>query len=224
MIPSSYFASCLTLVAVTTAQPAEDQGTYLGVLVGPLAEALYDQVPQLPRGQGVLVTRVLPDSPAAAADLRRNDILLTYDGQKVRDCEHLAHLIRDDRPGRKFDLGYLRAGREATVSITLARGPALVPGRSPAAAEPRAVAKAGAAPAVSVSATPLDNGRLKVTIEYRPERGDRPRVVTWEGEPADLDGVTRALPERERQLARPALDRLRTLNTPKAPAERRPPS
>src|SRR5262249_59191177 len=68
----------------------EEKGTYLGVLISPVPEVLYDQLPQLPPGQGVVVTHVLPDSPAAQAMLRRHDILLAYADEKIRDCEHFA--------------------------------------------------------------------------------------------------------------------------------------
>jgi hypothetical protein len=213
-------------MSLSHAEPAADtRGTYLGVLCAPVADAMHEQLPQLPRQQGVLVTRVLPDSPAATADLRRHDILLTYDGKKINDCEQLARLIRDDKAGRRISVTYLRAGREATADVTLIRGPALQ------LAEPkagtglaRAANKPGAPASVNVSATLLENGKLRVTIEYSPEGSDRTRTVTWEGEPSDVDGAVRALPERERSLARHALARLRTLGTPPAPVERRPPS
>lgn len=212
----------VTTSRALTAPPAEEKGTYFGVLFGPVAEALYDQLPQLPRQQGVLLTHILPESPAAAADLRRHDILLTFDGQKLRDCEHLARLIRDDKPGRKIAVTYLRAGKEARADATLALGPALklAEAARTSAELPKAVSKPAGPPPVSVSATPLDNGRLKVTIEYYPEGSSRLKALTWEGAPADLDGAARPLPERERQLARVALERLRTLHAPKA-AERR---
>jgi hypothetical protein len=216
------FVSARPAVALS---PDEGQGTYLGILFGPIAAALYDKVPQLPRQQGVLITQVLPESPAATADLRRHDILLTYDGHKVRDCEHLARLIRDDKPGRKLKLTYLRAGHEATAVVQLARGPALKLAGTPAgAAEARAMNKPGSPASVSATVTTLDNGRLKVTIEYIPEGSTRQRAVTWEGDTADLDDAARTLPERERQLARHALDRFRTLKASKVPSDIRPPS
>jgi hypothetical protein len=204
--------------------PEEGQGTYFGVLFGPVTESLYDQLPQLPRKQGVLVTRVLADSPASTAGLHRHDILLTYDGQKVRDCEHLARLIRDDKPGRKLNVTYLRAGREASAAVQLGSGPALKLAEKPAVSEQRAANKPGGPASVSVVATPLDNGQLRVTIDYYPEGSGGPRTETWEGDPANLDAAARNLPDRERQLALRALDRCRTRNTSKTAPEHRPPS
>src|SRR5437762_7922457 len=90
--------------------PAEERGTYLGVLFAPVPDIVYDQLPQLPRERGAVVSHLLPDSPAVKAGLRRNDILLQYGDEKVRDCEHVARLIRDDRPDHKVHLTYLRGG------------------------------------------------------------------------------------------------------------------
>ncbi len=202
----------------------EEKGTFLGALFGPVAEALYDQVPTLPRDQGVLVTHVLPDSPAARAGLRRHDILLRYDGEAIRGCEHLARHIQNDRPERTVRLALVRAGKETTLDVTLATGPVLK------LAQPRVVAvdgvegqrgpgKPGPPAPVNVAATPLEHGKMKVTVEYYPEGGGRPRTLTCEGSRADIDGEIQKLPERERQLARVALQRIRDLISSK-PTER----
>src|SRR5215204_3232726 len=103
-------------VRAQTIEPSpEEKGTYLGVLISPVPEVLFDQLTDLPRGQGVVVTHVLPDSPAARAGLRRHDILLDYDGQKIRDCEHFARLIQADKPERKVRINVLRGGRSTVV-------------------------------------------------------------------------------------------------------------
>src|SRR5438309_7145872 len=149
--------------------PSEEKGTYLGVLFSPVPDVLYDQVPELPRGQGVVVTHVLPDSPAAQAKLQRHDIVLQYDDEKVRDCEHFARLIRADKPERKLKLIILRAGKQLTIETTLATGPVLRIGKlSPTGTTketsdtiPKGTAKPGAPNSVSVTALPLGEGKLK---------------------------------------------------------------
>src|SRR5262249_43403243 len=106
--------------------PKDDQlGTYLGILFSPLPEVLYAQLPDLPRSHAVLVNFVLPDSPAAKAGVQRYDVLLAYNDEKVRDCEHFAKLISGDKPDQKVKLEVLRAGRRQTVEAKLALGPAL---------------------------------------------------------------------------------------------------
>jgi hypothetical protein len=196
----------------------EEKGTYLGVLFGPLSEVLYDQFPQVPRNRCVLVTHVLPDSPAAQADLRRNDVLLQYGDEKIRDCEHFARLIQADKPNNKVKLQILRDGKESTVEATLGLGPILkiaqhARNTAHEAPDPKAVAKPNGPAPVSVTAVPLAGDKMRVTIEYYQEGTGRLRTVTCEGGNSDIDAEITKLPERERNLARVALQRIRDLNT-----------
>jgi hypothetical protein len=211
------------------APPADDKGTYLGVLFSPVSEALYDQLPQVPRNQGVLVTHVLPDSPAAKAELHRHDILLRYNDVAITDCEHFARLIQADKPDRKVKLLLLREGREKTLEVTLGLGPVLqIAQESPATPRtspdlPKGVAKLGGPPSVSVAATPLEHGKMKVIVEYYHEGTGRLRTVTCEGAASEIDSeIQKRLPEREFNLAKVALQRIRDLNSQKTPEKRSP--
>ena len=230
-------AALLLLLPAARAQPSDDpgeeKGTYLGVLISPVPEILYDQVPDLPRNQGVMVTHVLPESPASQAGLRRHDVLLEYNDDKVRDCEHFARLIRADRPDHKVKLGLLRAGRKETVEVTLALGPVLKivqtnrAGARDVAEVPRGTAKSGGPPSVSVAATPLEGGKMRVTIEYYQDGTGRLRTVTCEGTPADIALEVQKLPARVKNLADVALDRIRARvyqenEKAEAPAARKP--
>ena len=215
-------------------QPSTDKdkgAAYLGVLFGPVAEALYDQLPQLHRDQGVLITHVLANSPADKAGLRRNDILLQYDDKKIRDCEDLVRLLQGDKAQRTVTLIVLRGGKETTVETALALGPAIRTaqeeknGGASGDVSP-GVAKPGGPATVSVAATPLDKGRLRVTIEFYPEGESRLRTVICEGQPDEIAGaisVNEQLPERERGMAQVALKRIRMFNAPKD-ADKPPPS
>jgi membrane-associated protease RseP (regulator of RpoE activity) len=228
-------ALVLILLAAATASgqgrdlpPAEEKGTYLGVLVSPVPEVLYDHVPELPRGEGVVVAHVLPDSPAARADLRRNDILLRFDDEKVRDGEHLTRLINGHKPDEKVPLVLLRGGKKVTADATLTLGPVLKiagPGVPPDPS--KGTAKAGGPPPeVSVSAAPLDGGRLKLTIEYYQEAQGRVRSVSCDGTPAELATKVTAmeLPTRVRDLTQVALKRINDLDLQKVEAKSRPPA
>jgi hypothetical protein len=191
----------------------DEKGTYLGALFGPRPA----ENKTSPAARGVIITRVLPDSPAARADLRRNDVVLQYNRDTVRDANHLAQLIRADKPDRKVQLVILRGTRRQTVDVTLALGPVLKlanelpppqtePARSPGASKPPA--------SVSVRATPLDSGKVQWTIEYSVPSGRK--VVTCEGAADELASTLKKLPERERRLVRIALERLRALDKPRS--------
>lgn len=214
----------------------DEKGTYLGLLFGPIGEALYEQLPQIPRNQGVLVTHVLPDSPAAQTNLRRHDILLQYQQEKIRDCDHLVRLIQKDKPNNKIRLTVLRAGKPVEVETTLGLGPVLriasiknaieqnrYSSRTNNSANAPGIAKPAGSPAtVTVSATPLEPGKMKVAIEFYQEGTGRLRTVVCQGTDEIIDDEVKKLPERERLLVNTALRRLRDLNLrqmPQAPQE-----
>jgi hypothetical protein len=207
----------------------EEKGTYLGALLGPVPDVLYDHLPDLARGQGVVITHVLPESPAAKAGLQRHDLLVQYGDEKVRGCEHCARLIQSDKPEHKVKLALIRAGRPTTAEVTLALGPVLrvvqadkaspVKGE-PGAKEARTDANAGNAAnpgnAVNVAATPLGGGNLKVTIEYYQEGTGRLRSLTCTGTPNAIEGEMQKLPIRVQNLAKVALQRIKALDLPSA--------
>jgi membrane-associated protease RseP (regulator of RpoE activity) len=203
----------------------DEKGTFLGALFcAPRSESpsttegnvTVRAASNTQKANGVLVTYVLPDSPAARADLRRNDRVLEYDGQKIRDGDHLATLIRADKPARKVKLLVQRGKRDLTVEVTLALGPALRLSSPRAAGDTPETVKGTAKPngpaSVSVWATPLDSGKVKVAIEYY--ASGRLKTITCEGA-AEVAQAIAKLPERERNLVRVALQRLRTLHNGK---------
>ena len=205
----------LTLPGQTRSQSApEDKGTFLGVLFCPLPEALLDHLPQLPRTGGVLVTHVLPDSPAARAGLRRHDILLQYDGDKIHDGDHLARLIRASKDGQQVELLLVRAGKEIRVAVKLGLGPVLKIA-SETRKTPPGMAKPGGPAAVSVTAVPMDGNRMKVTFEY--SDAGKFRTLTCAGSVGEIDTQVERLPQRVQTLARVAVNRLRQLEIQKKP-------
>jgi len=94
-----------------------ESAAFLGVETAPVSETLTDQL-NLPRGIGLVVAHVVPDSPAAAA-LKAHDILLRLDDQQLVNSRQLAVLIRNHKEGDEVTLTYLRGGREATVKAML---------------------------------------------------------------------------------------------------------
>jgi S1-C subfamily serine protease len=63
---------------------------------------------------GILVGKVHPDSPAAEAGLRVGDLLVSVDGNEVRDAGDLSRGLRKAR-GAYVDLGILRDGSPMTL-------------------------------------------------------------------------------------------------------------
>ncbi len=89
----------------------------LGTTFAPVPAALREQI-DLPDGVGLLVDAVEPGSPAAAAGLKRFDILTRFNDQIVCNADQLATLIRLRKPG-PVTLTMLRGGRERKIQVIL---------------------------------------------------------------------------------------------------------
>jgi hypothetical protein len=93
---------------------------WLGVSASEASEALAAQL-NLQPGVGLLVTYVAPDSPAAKSGVRKNDVLVEFDDQSLVHPAQLRKLVRVHKEGEPVKLGFYRAGKHDTVSITLGR-------------------------------------------------------------------------------------------------------
>jgi S1-C subfamily serine protease len=89
---------------------------YLGIAGGsrPLPPRL---ARELGRTAGVEVVEVVPDSPAAAAGLRAEDLIVSVDGSPVTKVEDVQRLLVGDRIGATLLLDVLRGGRRIALSL-----------------------------------------------------------------------------------------------------------
>ena len=89
---------------------------YLGVNIQTLDEAMAE-VYGVKGRRGAIVLEVVPDSPADRAGLRRDDIIIEYNGQKVTGSEQLRNMVALTAPGTRATLKVLRDGREHTLTV-----------------------------------------------------------------------------------------------------------
>jgi S1-C subfamily serine protease len=90
---------------------------YLGIAGGarPLPPRT---VARLGRDRAIEVVEILPDSPAAAAGLQPEDLLVEAAGVQLRGVDDLHRLMTEDMIGRAIDLTVVRQGEERRMSIT----------------------------------------------------------------------------------------------------------
>jgi predicted metalloprotease with PDZ domain len=65
----------------------------------------------LPEVAGVLVIRVVPNTPAAEAGLRRGDVVLEIDGEAIASADVLQRRVEDSRVGQTLRLKVKRGNR-----------------------------------------------------------------------------------------------------------------
>ncbi len=76
---------------------------------------------KLPAERGVLLSRVIPESPAAKAGLKDNDVVSEINGQRVEGALQFRRMIREIPAGRTAQLNIWRDGRQQSISVTLGR-------------------------------------------------------------------------------------------------------
>lgn len=78
---------------------------------------------ELPEAAGVIVTRVLPNSPGALAGLRIGDVILTWNDRQVADAMELTLEVGRTPIGKKVELGVYRSGQAKRVTVTIGQRP-----------------------------------------------------------------------------------------------------
>jgi serine protease Do len=71
--------------------------------------------------RGVVLGKIIPDSPAAKAGLKENDVVTEINGQRVEGAAQFRRMIHEIPAGRTIQLTVWRDGRSQTVSATLAK-------------------------------------------------------------------------------------------------------
>ena len=94
---------------------------WIGVECYPVRGALRAQL-ALPEGQGLLVERVMPDSPAAKAGLQQYDVLVAAGGKPLGTILDLAEAVGAAKE-QKLSLELLRGGQSTKIEVEPAKRP-----------------------------------------------------------------------------------------------------
>ncbi|MGH2684101.1 MAG: S1C family serine protease, partial [Actinomycetota bacterium] len=72
---------------------------------------------------GALVREVVDDSPAAAAELRNDDVIVAIDGRPIANMSALVVALRRLDPGTTVELTVRRGGEQLAIDVTVAERP-----------------------------------------------------------------------------------------------------
>jgi serine protease Do len=92
------------------------RGSQIGVTIRDLEEAdtKTNKVPSL---SGVLIEEVAPDSPAEKAGLKKGDVVVEFDGERVRSVRQFTRLVQETPAGRRIQTGVVRDGQRVAVTV-----------------------------------------------------------------------------------------------------------
>ncbi|OGI16891.1 MAG: hypothetical protein A2287_01130 [Candidatus Melainabacteria bacterium RIFOXYA12_FULL_32_12] len=75
--------------------------------------------------KGVLITRVLPGSPAERARMKKDDIILKIDGIKVKDVRDVQEKVRNHKIGKVVKFDILRNNKKIRLNIKTEKLPSI---------------------------------------------------------------------------------------------------
>lgn len=113
-------------LAMDVAKQLRETGTvergYLGVLIQDVNRDLAESF-GLDQPRGALVSKVLPDTPAAEAGLQVGDIIVEFNGQNISRSGELPPLVGVTPIDTKVPLKVIRDGKTVRLKIQIARLP-----------------------------------------------------------------------------------------------------
>lgn len=74
----------------------------------------------VPEVNGVIVVRVLPNTPASTAGMRRGDVILEIDGKPIKSAEQLQTIVESSRLGQTLQVKIQRGDRVQQLPIRTA--------------------------------------------------------------------------------------------------------
>src|SRR5947208_6165642 len=97
-------------------RPGAMAGSTVGIR---LSDVTADQIKslKLSKAEGAIVDSVNPNSAAATAGLRAKDVIVEFDGERVRSARHLTRLVSETPVGRDVALVVMRDGKKTDLHI-----------------------------------------------------------------------------------------------------------
>jgi serine protease Do len=95
---------------------------WIGVEIQPVTADIADSL-GLKKAQGALVANPQADSPAVKAGIEAGDVIVSINGNAVKDAREVARRIGAQAPGTSVKLGLIHKGSEKTLTLTLGELP-----------------------------------------------------------------------------------------------------
>ncbi|MBT8461081.1 MAG: PDZ domain-containing protein [Gemmatimonadetes bacterium] len=94
------------------------QGSYLGVFI---ADVTAEDVDRLGLGEerGVRITGVADEGPARDAGLQEDDVIVSWNGDRIESEAQLRRILGETPAGRSASVGVLRGGSETSIAVKL---------------------------------------------------------------------------------------------------------
>ena len=96
---------------------------YLGIYPQEVISEIRESIGLKEKG-GVLVASVRQGTPASRAGLKEGDVILKFDGKKVKDVEFFREIVAETPPGKKVKIVVFRNGKKIKLTVKIGKYPA----------------------------------------------------------------------------------------------------
>jgi serine protease Do len=96
----------------------ETRRGWLGVSVHRVTPELAESF-ELDTPYGAIVSRVEDGGPGGAGGLRQGDLVLRFDGRRVRDSQSFPRMVAESEIGREVEIEIIRRDRPMTLTVTV---------------------------------------------------------------------------------------------------------
>lgn len=110
------------LVTATPVVAKKSEKAWLGVYLQDINRDLREAM-DLKSKRGALIAGLVEDSPAEEAGIEEEDVIVEFDGEKVRGSSSLTRLVKKHSPGDEITLKVVREGKEKKIIVTLGKRP-----------------------------------------------------------------------------------------------------
>jgi serine protease Do len=103
--------------AVRAPRAIEIVGGWGGSQIGVAIEDVSPTDTKAGQAGGVIIKEVTEESPAARAGLKAGDVVVEFDGERVRSARQFTRLVQETVPGRSVQAAVMRDGQRTTVTV-----------------------------------------------------------------------------------------------------------
>ncbi len=142
-------------VPSTIAKPVVDQllsygetrRGFIGARIQSVTDEIAESLGVAGQDKGALIAGVTPGSPAEKGGLQAGDVVLFFDGKRIREMRDLLRIVADTPADREVEVKVWRKGKEETLKVVVGRleegtpKPAAL--KAPAAGEPKTASALG---------------------------------------------------------------------------------
>jgi serine protease Do len=91
---------------------------WLGVVIQPVTPDLAEHL-ELKDDSGALVSKVIPDGPAAEAGIEHRDVIVEFDGSPIKDWNELPRVVADTPVDKKVNVVVVRDGEKKSFKVAV---------------------------------------------------------------------------------------------------------